>query len=153
MNMEVSEEECRVTNCALLPLGFLLLICDSYFDLRWVFFPSKETDRDLRNYYTFILRPTLAPVPSPGYYFPFYAMYKLCVQCPTTYNFMLLALFLPIGYRYKGILSFDPDEQLQNWWTIVALRVGLFSVNTMAFLAYEDWSVRDLQAFWFPLKP
>lgn len=149
--MDETELYCKVTNCGLLPFGCLLLIVDSYFDLRWVLFPSKETDRALRNYYTFILRPTLTPIPSPGYYFPFYAVYKLCYECPTIYNFVLFSLFAPISSRYVGILNSDPKERLQNWWTIIVLRVGLFFVTTSAIRAYGDWSLQDLRSFWLDL--
>lgn len=142
-------EFCKTTNCGILPLGYLLLLVDSWFDLRWVFWPSKQTETDLRNYYTLILTPTLTfkPLPCPGYWFPCYVIFKLIVQCPTIYNLGILALFLPISYRYKGILSHDTTEQLQHWWAIVVLRLGLAVVTTLALNVHGDWSLHHIPAF------
>ena len=141
------DDFCRITNCGILPLGYLLLLVDSYFDIRWVLWPSKRTETELRNYYTLILTPALRPLPSPGYWFPLYVIYKLTYQCPTMYNFILLGLFLPISYRYKGILNQCETERLQHWWTIVALRVCLAIVNTMALQVHGSWSWQHIPAF------
>ena len=135
--MSSTADFCKATNCGLLPLGYLLLLVDSYYDLRWVLWPSKHTETQLRNYYTLILTPTLRPLPCPGYWFPLYVIYKLIYQCPTFYNGVLLSLFLPISYRYKGILNRDETEKLQHWWTIVLLRVGLAITNTMALKVHD----------------
>ena len=44
--MSVSDEQhCTDTNCAILPLGYLLLAVDSYFDVQWVLFPSHHTEK------------------------------------------------------------------------------------------------------------
>lgn len=148
--MEVEDHAmCKDTNCAILPIGFALLAVDSYFDLRWVFRPSAATAQALRSYYTLILAPRWRPFPHPGYYFPFYVIYKLCVQCPTAFNHMLLALFVPISYRYVGILNFNVNENLQHWWTVVALRVGLAIVNMLALQAYGDCALKHAIAFVF----
>lgn len=143
---------CKDTNCAILPIGFALLAVDSYYDLRWVFQPSPTTEKELRRYYTLILAPRWRPIPHPGYFFPFYVIYKLCVQCPTTFNHMLLALFVPISCRYIGILNFNAGERLQHWWTVVALRVGLAIVNTLALQAYGDCALKHTVAFLFGRK-
>lgn len=140
---------CKDTNCAILPVGFALLVVDSYFDLRWVFQPSPATAKELRRYYTMILAPRWKPIPHPGFLFPFYVIYKLCVQCPTTFNHMLLALFVPISYRYVGILNFHARERLQHWWTVVGLRIGLAIVNTLALRAYGDCAWNHFTAFLF----
>ena len=140
---------CKDTNCAILPIGFALLAVDSYFDLRWVLLPSVATANALRWYYTSILAPRWRPIPHPGYFFPFYVIYKLCVQCPTVFNHMILALFVPISYRYARILTFSARENLQHWWTVVALRVGLAIVTTLALLEYGDCTWNNAVAFLF----
>lgn len=133
------DEECRVTNFRLDILGLLLLISDSYFDLSWVMTPSRETATALRNYYTTLLTPTVRCYifPYPGYLFPLFVIYKLCIQCPTHFNFMLLALFIPVSSRYVGILTCDPTEKLQHWWTIVALRMLLAIVTILSLFHWN----------------
>lgn len=140
---------CKDTNCAILPIGFALLAVDSYYDLRWVLRPSPTTAQELRRYYTFLLAPRWQPIPHPGFLFPFYCIYKLCVECPTIFNHWLLALFVPISCRYVGILNLYKQEQLQHWWTVVVLRVGLAVVNTLALQAYGDCAWQHTTAFLF----
>ena len=65
-------------------------------------------------------------------------IYKLIYQCPTHYNCALLGLFVPISYRYVGILSRHETEKLQHWWTIVLLRIGLAITNTMALKIHDN---------------
>lgn len=123
---------CWNVGCTLLPVGYLLLLVDAYFDLRWVLFPSTKTKQALIDYYTTILTPTNF---YPGYWYPVYVIYKLCLQCPTSYHFLTLGMFLPVAYRYVGILR-RTDTRLDHWWTIIVWRVMLAIVTT--------WNIQSL---------
>lgn len=116
---------CWSTGCALLPVGYLLLLVDAYFDLRWVLFPSPKSKQALTLYYTTILTPTRF---FPGYWYAVWVIYKLCLQCPTAHHVATLALFLPIAYRYVGLLR-GTDTCLEYWWTILIWRI-LLAVET-----------------------
>jgi hypothetical protein len=144
---------CTDINCTLLPLGFFLLAVDSYFDLHWVLWPSKKTATALREYYTKLLTPTVRPLPYPGYWFPVYVIYKLCIQCSTIYNFLLLALFLPITYGYVRLLKNNGDRNsdkkvLENWWIVVVLRIGLAIVNAYALKIHGNCNLDHAYGFW-----
>lgn len=147
-SLSSSGPSCTDTNCALLPFGFFLLVVDSYFDLRYVFQPSPRTARELQAYYTFILTPTWRPFPRPGFWYPIYVIFKLCIQCSTIYNWGLLALFLPISYKYRQLLAGQTARALQNWWIIVVLRIGLAIVNTLAVRIHGACGVDHVVNFW-----
>ena len=147
--MSNTADSCQITKCVILPLGYLLLLVDSYFDIRWVMWPSEKTEKELRHYYTLILTPALRPMPSPGYWFPLYVIYKLNYQCATIYNFFILGLFLPIAHRYKGILNRCKHEKLQHWWMIALLRIGLAIATTMALSVHTSCSWRHVPSFMF----
>mmetsp|Transcript_7679 Transcript_7679/g.10051 ORF Transcript_7679/g.10051 Transcript_7679/m.10051 type:complete len:162 (+) Transcript_7679:372-857(+) len=145
--MSGSGPSCTDTNCALLPLGFFLLAMDSYFDIRWVLWPSHKTAASLQDYYTTLLTPTAKPLPYPGFWFPVYVIFKLCAQCSTIYNFGLLALFIPISYKYVQVLNGKPGA-LKNWWVIIVLRIGLVIVNTYALRAHGSCNLEQVMRFW-----
>ena len=119
---------CWDVGCAYLPIGYLLLAVDAFFDLRWVFFPSSKSKQALIDYYKAILTPR--PY-FPGYWAPVYVIYKLCIQCPTAYHWLTFALFLPVAARYVGILR-GTDTRVAHWWTIVVWRVLLAITTTMS---------------------
>lgn len=130
------QEHCPDTMCVFLPLGYLLLAVDSYFDLRWCLFPSPKTLSDLQWYYTNLLTPRLLSLrPYPGYWFPFYAIFVFLFQCPNNYNWITFGFFLPIGYRYIGLLR-GTDKTSSRWWIVVLMRVGL-AVTTHYNLSYR----------------
>jgi hypothetical protein len=142
-------QACVDTNCALLPLGFLLLTSDICFDLQYVFRPSGASARRLIRYYQLILTPA---VYHPGYFFPVYATYQLCVRCYSPYNLMLLLLWAPIAQRYTTIYKVkttttttEEEEEdvchyssrhaslLKHWWTVIVLRIALYYVTYVNF--------------------
>ena len=123
---------CWDIGCALLPVGYLLLIVDAFLDIRWAFFPTPKTKQALIDYYTTILTPQTF---YPGYWYPLFVIYKLCVQCPRIHNYVTLALFLPIAYRYVGLLR-GTDTKLAHWWTILIWRVLLAIATT--------WNLKSL---------
>ena len=125
---EDEAQQCLHVLCNFLPLGWLLLVVDSYFDLRWVMFPSQRTAESLKNYYTTILTPRWY---NPGLFFPPYAIYKMCLECPNPYNFALLVLFMPLAYRYRLILQHR--DSLNHWWTVLVIRLALFTITTINF--------------------
>ncbi|CAB9528534.1 expressed unknown protein [Seminavis robusta] len=129
--------DCWSLNCAILPVGYGLLVVDSYFDLNWVLSPSPATKRALIRYYTTILTPQLR-YGFPGFWWPVFVICRLCIQCPTKYNYWLLAIFVAISYRYKRILN-GTDTQLNHWWTIVICRILLAVINT--------WNLQTLQCY------
>eukprot|EP00977_Amphora_coffeiformis_P012311 scaffold3043_cov180-Amphora_coffeaeformis.AAC.3 len=120
------ESMCWNVGCTILPVGYFLLAIDSYFDLRWVLFPSPKTKKALIDYYTTILTPRAL---YPGYWFPVYVIYTLCIQCPTFYHYFTLAMFCPISVRYVGILR-GTDTRVDHWWTVLLWRVLLAIVTT-----------------------
>jgi hypothetical protein len=128
---------CWNIDCAILPMGYGLLLADSIFDLQWVFRPSSATKQALIAYYQTILTPQVS-YGYPGYVWPLFVIFKLCIQCPNPHNYATLALFLPIAYRYVGIMN-GTDTHLKHWWTIVVLRILLVIVNT--------WNLRTLQCY------
>mmetsp|Transcript_116029 Transcript_116029/g.173372 ORF Transcript_116029/g.173372 Transcript_116029/m.173372 type:complete len:182 (-) Transcript_116029:142-687(-) len=132
-------QTCFDTNCALLPLGYLLLTSDICFDLQYVLNPSGSSAQRLMGYYQSILTPSFY---SPGYFFPFYATYQLCVRCYSPYNLVLLLLWLPIAKRYTTIYKVDLTNEiavedchsrhgmlLKHWWTVILLRLALYYVT------------------------
>lgn len=136
---------CFDVNCTILPLGFVLLLIDSYFDSRWVLFPSCRTSQNLIQYYRTILTPKLSPIPFPGYWFPLFAIYKLCIQCPSFYNYITLFLWLPISYRYAKILNNNNGQpDLTNWWTILVFRALLMLVNFYNVAIYCNCSYNPI---------
>ncbi len=124
------QEHCPDTMCAFLPLGFLLMSADAYYDLQWCFTPSPKTEQALRNYYTNLLTPALKMgiVPWPGYLFPLYAIYVFLWQCPNLYNWYIFILYMPVAWRYILILT-GRDRRLSHWWTIPVLRIALTAVT------------------------
>jgi hypothetical protein len=139
--LQEEQEQCSDTMCVFLPIGYMLMAADIFFDLQWCLFPSSKSAADLRWYYTNLLTPRILSLrPYPGYWFPFYAIYVFLFQCPNVYNWMTFLYFLPIGYRYIGILR-ETDKALSHWWIVVLMRVGL-TVSTHYNLAYRGcfWS-------------
>ena len=139
---------CWHIGCTLLPVGYVLLLVDSFFDLRWVFFPSPKSKRALITYYQTILTPRTL---YPGYWYPFYVIYKLCFQCPTPYHYATLCLFGPIAYRYRGLIR-GTDRSLKYWWSIIILRVLLAFVTTWNIQSLNcgglsDYGIRARQFF------
>ena len=128
---------CWNIDCAILPVGYGLIIADSIFDLNWVLRPSSATKQALIGYYTTILTPKVT-FGYPGYWWPLFVIFKLCIQCPNELNYLTLMIFLPIAYRYVGLMN-GTDTQLRHWWTIVVLRILLVVVNT--------WNLRVLQCY------
>eukprot|EP00542_Grammatophora_oceanica_P021711 CAMPEP_0194049982 /NCGR_PEP_ID=MMETSP0009_2-20130614/32324_1 /TAXON_ID=210454 /ORGANISM="Grammatophora oceanica, Strain CCMP 410" /LENGTH=155 /DNA_ID=CAMNT_0038696329 /DNA_START=132 /DNA_END=599 /DNA_ORIENTATION=+ len=120
MSFGTENDHCPTIVCSLLPLGYIFLASDLYRDLRWCIWPSHTTANDLKNYYITILTPKLA-LANPGYLFPVYVTFKFCYECPDFYNFLLLLCYIPLCYRYYGILS-RRDKTLPHWWTVVLIR-------------------------------
>ena len=116
--------------CLFLPVGYALLTTDLCFDLPWVLQPSQTTANTLRQYYTFILTPSLY---SPGYWLPLFAIYVFLGLCPSVLNWILFWLFVPIACRYYYILGHPTDPnyrwQLRHWWTIIVIRMVLYCVT------------------------
>jgi hypothetical protein len=138
---EEQQEHCTDTMCVFLPIGYMLMTVDIFFDLQWCLFPSFKSAADLRWYYTNLLTPRILSLrPYPGYWFPFYAIYVFLFQCLNMYNWITFLCFVPIGYRYIGILR-ETDKTLNHWWIVVLMRVGL-TVSTHYNLAYRGcfWS-------------
>lgn len=122
----LQDSHCRDVNCFMLPLGYLLLLMDSYFDVRFVVWPTPMTAHALRKYYTTVLTPTYY---WPGYWFPLIAISIMCGVCPHMYNYVLLVLFSLVALRYVGILQ--GTEDLRYWWTVVVIRIALVLVVTL----------------------
>lgn len=138
---------CWDVNCAVLPVGYLLLAVDSYFDICWVLWPSLKTASAVKAYYTTILTPR-APYLFPGYWFPVYVIFLLCAQCPTAYNYVLLVLFGVVAYRYVGILR-GTDHQLRHWWTVIVVRVLLAIYTTRDIQSLQCRSMANYAEHWW----
>ena len=114
---------CPQTMCSLLPVGYVLLACDSYHDLRWCFTPSESTSRQLKKYYSTILTPRLLPMPFPGFLFPIWVIYIFLAECPDWIGWSMFALYVPLCKRYYAIKKKRDD--LSGWWQVLLIRVGL----------------------------
>lgn len=132
MEIMQQEEHCSDTMCAFLPIGYMLLSADIVHDLSWCLFPSRKTREAVTNYYTNLLTPKLSPLPWPGYLFPSWAIFIFLRQCPDIYNYYTFLLYLPLIYRYWGILQ-QTDKTLGAWWTVILIRILLTIVTTLSF--------------------
>ena len=112
---------CWDTHCSISLISYILLICDSYFDISYVLSPTKENGKALCTYYKAILTPSLSPFPWPGYFFPLFSIYKMCFECPNVYFVTLSVLWMIVSVRYRRILG--DRENLQHWCVVVLIRL------------------------------
>ena len=121
--MMASEDDyCPSAMCSILPVGFMLLVSDLLYDLRWCVSPSEQNARQLKDYYMTILTPRLLPLPWPGFLFPFYVIYVFVGVCPNWTGLSLFFLYIPICEKYYRIKR-DEKNCLRGWWWIVAIRL------------------------------
>ena len=114
--------------CPTLCVGTILSFIDCYFDAGFVL---TGDSRPMLRYYNWVLNPSLKPVPWPGFVsvaLIFTPHLTYCLSNSLTIAGMYI-FYAPVCYRYYGLVK--KTDSLRHWWTVVVLRVILFSLGVM----------------------
>ena len=124
--------------------GISLVTTDLVFDLRYVLahpdnMPSRR--QEALDYYRWLLKPRISPIPYPGWIFAALCSFYLLVIMPNIYHSAMALFYSPICMRYAEILRGVGDvHALRDWHWIVYIRFVLLALGISSLHVHSSSS-------------